>query len=191
MPEPARQPGGINLVDGRGDVRGPVAPSPGKRTLTEQLPNAGRAAPKAAGAGTGSRNASTTQDWSDAAGALGAAADIVSNRRSRESGGLHSTYVPTLWKLYAAISGIERGRPLAAAERNARFQEARRELARAIELYASSPDGKTWLEDYFSPGFTAAISSLAFGDAKERVHNAVLVDSEHVLEIPPDGEPRE
>jgi hypothetical protein len=99
--------------------------------------------------------------------------------------------VPTLWKLYAAISGTEGGRPLAAAERNARFQEARRELSPAIELYASSPDGQMWLEDYFYPGFNAATSSLAFSDAKERVHNAVLVDSKHVVEIPPDGEPRE
>ena len=133
----------------------------------------------------------STQQWRDAAGALAAAADIMSNQRSRGIGGIHSSYVSVLWKLYAAVSGTKDGLLLSAAKRNAMFQEARRELAPAIELYATTDEGKSWLEDYFYPEFNANISSFAFAEAKERVHHAVLVDPAHVIEIPPDDEPRE
>lgn len=191
MPELARKPGGSSLVQGPGDVRARDVADPGKRTLTEQLPGTVPGAQKGTNDGKEKTPHETTaNDWSDAAGALGAAADIMSNRRSRSIDGVHSRYVPTLWKLYAAISGAEGGRPVSGAQRNAMFQEARQELRPAIDLYANSPDGKTWLEDYFYPEFNATSSSLAFSEAKDRVHNAVLLDPKHVVEIPSDGEPR-
>jgi len=153
---------------------------------------AGRdSSPARAPSGTRAGKQPSSLQWSDAAAALAAAADIMSNQRSRGISGIHSSYVSVLWKLYAAISGKKDGLSLSAAKRNAMFQEARRELAPAIDLCATTDEGKSWLEDYFYPEFNANISSFAFAEAKERVHHAVLVDPEHVVEIPPDDEPRE
>lgn len=98
MPEFSKKVGDGSLVQPPVSASGPDTLAPGKRTLTEQI--VGRS-PGARGSDPRtdtSRAAPSTEDWSSAAAALAAAADILSNRRSREIGGVHSSYADLRWR---------------------------------------------------------------------------------------------
>ena len=53
--------------------------------------------------------------------------DSSTGNRPRD---VHTTYLRTLWKLYAALSGEQDGKTLSEAKRNALFQEVRRDSSR-------------------------------------------------------------